>query len=145
MVKVARYVYAVAAWLFVFGVAVQVFLAGMVVVAARMGWGSHVGLGHMLAGPLILMLISMYLGRQPRNIKWLTWGLFGAYVLQSDILIFMRGVAPVAAAFHPVLALVDFALGFALARQALPLARQVTRQPALELRPQKNVPEADQA
>ena len=115
MVKVSRYIYAAAAWLFVIGVAVQVFLAGMVVVAARLGWDAHRGLGHALAAPLLIMLVTMYLGRMPGSIKRLTWLLFGAYVLQSDILIFLRATAPVLAAVHPVVALVDFALGVTLA------------------------------
>ena len=129
MGKIGRYVYLVAAWLFVAGVVTQVFLAGMTVVARQMGWDSHIGLGHTLAGPLLFMLIFMYLGRMPGQVKRLTWLLFGAYVLQADVVIFLRTQAPLVSALHPVLALVDFALGWALARQALPLAREV-RTPA---------------
>ncbi|MGE5601939.1 MAG: DUF6220 domain-containing protein [Nitrososphaerales archaeon] len=139
MEKVARYIYAGAAWLFVIGVVVQVFLAGMVVVAARMGWDAHAGLGHSLAGPLLFMLISMYLGRLPGPMKRLTWLLFGAYVLQADVLIFLRAAAPVAAAFHPVMALVDFALGVMLARAALPLLRPVEARAALRRRVEETV------
>jgi hypothetical protein len=73
----------------------QVFLAGMVVVAARMGWDNHIGLGHSLAGPLLFMLVTMYLGRLPGSMKRLTWLLFGVYVLQADVLIFLRVQAPV--------------------------------------------------
>jgi hypothetical protein len=124
MEKITRYVYLAAAWLFLAGVAAQVFLAGMVVVAARMGWSNHISLGHFLAAPLLVMLISQYPGHLPRQMKWLTWLLFGVYVLQADVLIFLRSDAPLISAFHPVLALVDFALGLALARRAWPLARQ---------------------
>ncbi len=132
MQKIGRYVYLAAAWLFVAGVVVQVFLAGMVVVAASMGWSAHAGLGHTLAAPLLLMLVTGYAGRMPGSMKRLTWLLFGAYVLQADILIFMRWSVPVAAAFHPVMALVDFALGVTLARRALPLARQAEPQASLK-------------
>jgi hypothetical protein len=125
MAKGSRYVYLVVSWLFVAGVVTQVFLAGMVVVAARMGWDNHRGLGHTLALPLIIMLVTMYLGRVPGDMKRLNWLLFGVYVLQADILIFLRLTAPVLAAFHPVMALADFALGLTLARRALPLIRQV--------------------
>ncbi len=69
------------------------------------------------------MLVSQYTGRLPGPFKRLTWLLFGAYVLQADILIFMRASAPVLAALHPVLALVDFALGLTVARRALRLVR----------------------
>jgi len=125
MVKIARYIYWGAAWLFLVGIVVQVFLAGMVVVAVRMSWDPHVGLGHTLAGPLLFMLITMYLGRMPGSLKRLTWLLFGVYVLQADVVIFLRGQAPVISALHPVFALADFALVLALARRAWPLARQV--------------------
>ena len=41
MLKVSRFVYWITAWLFVAGVLLRVFLAGMVVVAARMGWENN--------------------------------------------------------------------------------------------------------
>jgi hypothetical protein len=125
MDKVFRYTYLVAACLFLAGVVLQVFLAGMVVVALRMGWDNHIGLGHFLAAPLLVMLVSQYPGRFPRRMKQLTWLLFGVYVLQADIVIFLRAQAPLVSALHPVLALVDFALGLALARRAWPLVKQV--------------------
>src|SRR5512146_622700 len=124
MVRISRYIYLVISWLFVAGVVTQVFFVGMIIVAVKMGWDPHIGLGHTLAAPLLLMLITMYLGRLPVPMKRLTWLLFGVYVLQADVLIFLRGQAPVLSAFHPVLALVDFFLGLTLARRALPLARQ---------------------
>jgi hypothetical protein len=127
MQKVSRYIYLFAAWLFVIGVSVQVFLAGMVVVATRMGWNAHVELGHFLAGPLVFMLVSMYLGRLPGKQKWLTWLLFAVYFLQADVLIFLRVSAPALSALHPVLALVDFALGLSLARQAVKRTRPSTQ------------------
>ena len=137
MIRVARYIYTGAAWLFVVGVLLQVFLAGMVVVARQTSWNNHIGLGHLLAVPLLFMLVSMYLGRLPRPVKTQTWVLLAVYVIQADILIFMRLPAPVLSAFHPVLALVDFALGYALARQAVPLARE---EKALVAAPEKLEP-----
>ncbi len=134
MVRIARYVYRVFAWLFVVGVVAQVFLAGMVVVAGRMSWDNHVALGHTLAAPLLFMLVSMYLGRLPGSLKRLTWLLFVAYVLQADVVIFLRGQAPLISALHPVFALVDFALGYALARRAVPLARDDVAASALQPR-----------
>jgi hypothetical protein len=124
MEKASRYIYLVAAWLFVSGVIVQVFLAGMVVVALQIGWNYHGELGHWLAGPLVLMLVCQYPGRLPRRMKQLTWLLFGVYVLQADVIIFLRFQAPVVSALHPVLALVDFVLGLSLARRAWPLTSQ---------------------
>lgn len=123
--KVSSFVYIFAAWLFVVGVIVQVFLAGMVVVAMQMGWVNHISLGHALALPLLVMLVTLYFGRFPRSMKWMTWLMFGTYVLQADVVIFLRLQAPVISALHPVLALVDFALGLVLARRAWSLAKQV--------------------
>ena len=125
MLKISRFIYMAAAWLFLVGVVMQVFLAGMTVVAQRMGWNNHTSLGHFLAAPLLVMLVSQYPGRFPGSVKRLTWLLFGVYVLQADVIIFLRSQAPVISAFHPVLALVDFALGLALARAAWPLTKQV--------------------
>lgn len=124
MIKGTRIVYLIASWLFLVGVLAQVFLAGMVVVAAQMGWNNHISLGHGLGLPLLVMLISAYLGRLPGNMKRLTWLLFVVYILQADVIIFLRGSVPVISAFHPVLALVDFALVLTLALRAWPLARQ---------------------
>ena len=124
METTARWAYWVAAWLFLSGIVVQVFLAGMVVVAFRMTWANHIDLGHSLSLPLLVMLVTVYLGRFPAPTKRLTWLLFAVYVLQADVVIFLRGQAPVIAALHPVLALVDFAVGLALARAAWALIRQ---------------------
>jgi hypothetical protein len=54
------------------------------------------------------------------------------YVLQADVVIFLRFQAPVIYALHPVLALADFALGLALARRAWPLARQAQAPASLQ-------------
>jgi hypothetical protein len=127
MLKISRIVYLCASGLFLTGVTLQVFLAGMVVVALQMGWGNHRDLGHSLALPLLVMLVGAYLGRLPRRMKWLTWFLFLVYVTQADVLIFLRNSAPVASAFHPVLALVDVLLAAMLVYQAWGLVREEQR------------------
>jgi hypothetical protein len=124
MVKISRSIYLVASSFFLIGVTLQVFLAGMVVVAQQMGWSNHRDLGHSLALPLIVMLLGAYLGKLPRGMKWMTWGLFFVYIIQADVLIFMRSSLPVASAFHPVLALVDFVLAVILVYQAWGLVRE---------------------
>jgi hypothetical protein len=122
--KSFRIVYLVVSWLFVVGVLAEVFLAGMVVVARQMGWDWHVNLGHALSLPLLLMILSAYLGRLPSAMKWMTWSLFGVYFVQADVIIFMYDSLPLVSAFHPVLALVDFALGLTLALRAWSLIRR---------------------
>ncbi|MFP3854966.1 MAG: DUF6220 domain-containing protein [Anaerolineales bacterium] len=118
MRSAARFGYVLFSWLFVVGVLVQVFLVGLVVVAGQITWDAHTDLGHGLGIPLILMLILMYLGRLSPDIKRITWVLFGVYLFQADFVIFLRDSVPVAAALHPVLALIDFSLGWLLARRA---------------------------
>ena len=122
--KVSRFIYSGAAWLFVLGVSVQVFLAGLVVVARKASWNPHIGFGHILAAPLLILLISMYFGHIPRPLKWLTWLLFGVYALQSDVLTFLRVQAPVLSALHPVFALFDFYLGFTWPEKSVRLWRK---------------------
>jgi hypothetical protein len=118
MTKISRIVYLITSSLFLLGVALQVFLAGMVVVAMEMGWSNHRDLGHTLGLPLLIMLVTVYLGRFPGKMKWANWLLFAVYFIQADVLIFMRQSMPVLSAFHPVLALVDFGLATFLVYQA---------------------------
>jgi hypothetical protein len=123
MTKVSRIVYLAASTLFLVGVSLQVFLAGMVVVALRTGWGNHRDLGHALALPLLIMLVTAYLGRLPSKMKWMTWLLLGVYIIQADVIIFMRASYPYVSAFHSVLALVDFGLGAFLVYQVWKLVQ----------------------
>lgn len=117
MTDSARTLFRILAWVFLIAVVVQVFLAGMVVVAQQMDWVSHVGLGHMMGFILLPMLVVAYLGKASRRVKMLTWALFIAWFVQSYVLIiFVRQSMPFLAAFHPVLALVDFLLAHLLLR-----------------------------
>ncbi|HUF38686.1 MAG TPA: DUF6220 domain-containing protein [Anaerolineales bacterium] len=117
------WIYIASAGLFLAGVLVQVFLAGLVVVARRAGWDNHTNLGHSLGLFLILMLIAMFPARIPANGRWLTALLIGVYFLQTEVVIFMRETAPYAAALHPVLALFDFLLAQHLVRLSVRLLR----------------------
>lgn len=117
-------VYIICALVFLSVVVVQVLLAGMVVVASRMDWTAHKAVGHYLGLPAIIMLIVAYIGRLPRKTKVWTWVLFGLFILQAEILILLRASAPVLSAFHPVLALAEFALGVGLMSQARTFGRE---------------------
>jgi hypothetical protein len=104
-------------WIFIAGVVGQVLLAGLTVVAGRLNWDYHITLGHILALPLILMLITMYVAKADRKLKNITWILFVTYVFQADVLIFLRTNNPplsYLSALHPVLALIDFWLAMRL-------------------------------
>jgi hypothetical protein len=115
--KFSAVLYRILVWLFVIGVVYQVFLAGLVVVARQTDWEAHIGVGHILGGPLLLMLIAMYLGKASSAVKRTTWILFLVYIIQADVIIFMRDSVPLVSAFHPVLALVDFWLATRLLRE----------------------------
>lgn len=114
--KIAKTVYKISNWLFLIGVVLQVFLAGMVVVAGQMDWMDHRDLGHMIGVFVILMAILMYVGKAGRQVKNTTWLLLLVYVLQADVLIFLRQSVPVLSALHPVMALLDFWLAAKLLR-----------------------------
>lgn len=122
-------VYLISALVFLSVVVVQVFLAGMVVVAALTDWSAHKALGHYLGLPAMIMLIMAHVGRFPGKTKLWTWVLFALFILQAEILIFLRASVPVLSALHPVLALVEFALGVVLISQARTFGRE---SPSLE-------------
>lgn len=92
--RVSRTIFTNAAWLFVAGVVAQVYFAGMAVVARQWSWENHIGFGHLLAAPLLVMLVSMYVAKLPVRMKRLTWLLVVVYILQADVLIFMRSSVP---------------------------------------------------
>lgn len=117
-------IYLLAALLFLAGVTVQVFFAGMAVVAGQWGWRGHINLGHSLALPLLAMTITAFSGKPPASVKRPTLLLLGIYILQADVLIFLRASAPMLSALHPVLALADFALGLLLVSRVRALARE---------------------
>lgn len=112
-VRLSRSAYALTTWLFVAGILTQVYLIGLTFLGGRPALQSHVGLGHGLAVAPLLMVVLAYTGRLPRPMKRLTWLALIVYVLLADVVIFLRGSAPIIAALHPVLAVLLFgAVGF---------------------------------
>lgn len=130
MVKWTRIVYLISAWLFVAAVPIQMFLAGMVVVAGRMNWDEHRRFGAWVGLLVLVILIMVYLGRLPVPTKRLAWLLMVTFIIQVSLL-FLRRSAPALSALHPVLGLADFALGAILAYRAVAFVREVGIQPSL--------------
>jgi hypothetical protein len=63
------------------------------------------------------MLIIMYVAKADRQVKRTTWILFLVFLLQAEVLVFLRlNPPPVVylSALHPVLALIDFWLAMRL-------------------------------
>ena len=115
MVKWTRILYLSAAWLFPAAILIQVFLVGLSLFTGQAYWSTHRDVGHSLAVLPLLLVILAYLGRLPRSEKLLIWLLFGVYLVQAEVFAAIRDSVPLLAAFHPVLALVLFALAILIA------------------------------
>ena len=115
MVTWTRILYLLAAWLFPAAILIQVFLVGLSLFTGQAYWSTHREVGHSLAVLPLLLVILAYLGRLPRSEKLLIWLLFGVYLVQAEVFAAIRDAVPLLAAFHPVLALVLFALAIIIA------------------------------
>jgi hypothetical protein len=115
VVKWTRILYPIVAWLFPVAILIQVFLVGLSLFTGQTYWSTHRDFGHTLAVLPLLLLILSYLGRFPRKDQLLIWLLFGVYLVQAEVFAAIRTDVPLFAAFHPVLALVLFALALHIA------------------------------
>lgn len=79
---------------------------------------AHIGFGHTIGILPILLVILGYLARLPRRTIILTWLALGTYLVQAEVFAAIHANVPLFAAFHPVLALLLFALALILALQA---------------------------
>jgi hypothetical protein len=104
----SHFAYTIAAWLFVAGILMQVYLVGLSLLGGQPDWQTHIGLGHDSGIVALLIVVLAYTGQLPRPMKHFTWPNLAIYILLADVVIFMRGVAPLAAALHPVLAVLLF-------------------------------------
>jgi Family of unknown function (DUF6220) len=118
MVKWTRIIYLIIAWLFPVAILVQVLFVGLSLFTGQAYWDAHITLGHSIGILPILLVILGYLGRLPRATKVLTWLSLGIYLVQAEVFAAIRATVPLFAAFHPVLALLLFALAFIIAFQA---------------------------
>ncbi len=127
MVSGARYVYLALVWLYLVGILVQVFLAGMGLFGGGRDFEPHIGLGWLLHLVPILLLIAAAVAKVGPRLIWWNVTLLVVQFIQP-ILALARHDAPVVAAFHPVLALVIFWLALTIGL----MAWQLVRQPAVE-------------
>jgi hypothetical membrane protein len=123
MVSGARYVYLALVWLYVAGLLVQVFLAGMGIFAAPRDFTPHVFLGWLLHLVPILLLIVAAVARVGSRLIWWNVALLVVQFVQP-IFALARTDSPVVAAFHPVLALVVFWLAVTVGLKAWRLVRE---------------------
>jgi hypothetical protein len=119
--QIWRYLFAGVAVLFVVGVVVQFYLAGVGLFGASDMEG-HVGFGYLLAIiPVLPLVLSWPAGGGAR-----TAGLCAALLVMAQVQTFLplaADDAPLIAALHPVNALVVFGLGLMVARRAISLVR----------------------
>ena len=113
-----RMAYLVLAWLYVAAIVTQVLLIGLNLFAGESTRSVHVEFGHWIGVLPVLMLIVAFAGRMSGPAKGLAGWQFGLFVLQAEVFAAIRGLVPVLAAFHPVLAMVAFALAVYVARRA---------------------------
>jgi hypothetical protein len=125
MVSGARYVYLALVWLYLVGILVQVFLAGMGLFGVARDFEPHVGLGWLLHLVPILLLIAAAVAKVGPRLIWWNVTLLVVQFIQP-ILALARDDAPVVAAFHPVLALVIFWLALSMGLMAWRLVREPT-------------------
>ena len=117
MVKWARIIYLVLAWLFPVAILVQVFLIGLNLFTGA-STQAHIGFGHTIGILPLLLVVLAYLGQRPRSEKGLAWLLFGVTIVQTEVFAIIRSSARTLAALHPVVALILFALAVMVAVRA---------------------------
>ena len=123
MGKWIRMLYLIDAWLFPVAILVQVFFVGLSLFTGQAFWSIHITFGHSLGLLPILLVILAYLGRLPSPEKRLAWLVLGVYLIQAEVFAAIRADVPLLAAFHPVLALVLFALALIIARRSPTVVR----------------------
>jgi hypothetical protein len=122
MVRGARYAFVALAWAFVAGVVLQVFFIGLALFADPDNVELHVGLGWILHLWPILVLIAAGVARAGRT-RILQATALAVTVFIVPILATLRADAPVAAALHPVGAIIAFWLAIVVAQGATSLLR----------------------
>jgi hypothetical protein len=113
VVRAARIAYFVLAWAFLIGLVVQVFLIGLYLFANG-ALADHEQLGWILHLSPLLVLLAAFLARAGSR-HW-QWALVLAIVVfLVPILATLKASVPVAAALHPVSAMLAFAVAVVVA------------------------------
>ena len=121
----ARVVHLVLSVLFIAGLVVQVFLAGMGVFDGPERFETHRTWGYTLELFPVLLLIAGLVGRMGRRLALLAVAEFGLFILQS-VLIAFRDRTPAIAALHPVNGFLILLIAIVIARESW-LARGAAR------------------
>lgn len=117
MRKIARYIYVGFSWLALVAVIIPFFLAGMSLFVSRTYWNAHIEFGWASELPILGLIVFGLLGWIPRRlVAWLV----GMSVLHAvhTLLPGLKSDAPMAAAIHPVSALLLATVTYMHARRA---------------------------
>ncbi|MBA2634742.1 MAG: hypothetical protein H0U86_17390 [Chloroflexi bacterium] len=115
--RIARPIHIVVAWLFVAGLLVQVFLAGMGVFSGPSSFIAHRDTGYLLTLVPVILLVTALVGRFGRWQAIAAAAMVGQFILQS-ILVLQRDSVPAIAALHPVNGFLILLIAVWLARDA---------------------------
>jgi mercuric ion transport protein len=130
MVRVARLVFAGAAWILFAALILQVFLAGVgLFVSGDDSFALHRVVGYLLSLAPILVLGLAFAARAPRATAWFAGGLAVLAFVQSALPSLRDGL-PLVAALHPVNALAVVWLSWQVAGRATSLVRAPMATPA---------------
>lgn len=117
MIRGARFVYTALAWAFVAGILLQVYFIGLGLFSsadftqlhADFGWILH------LVPPFIVLAAGLAGASRPRILQAVA---LAVVIFFAPILAAIRADSPLAAAFHPVTAMLGFVLAIVVARGA---------------------------
>ena len=121
--RIFRYLYLVVSWLFLIGVVVQVYTAGLAAVADTHSWTTHGEFGFLLLLAGLTQLLVILPARLPRPAGWVSTALFVTLVLQIAVFFDRDNVV---SALHPVMALLVFLMAWWLALAAFRAIRPPT-------------------
>lgn len=122
MVRVARFLYVALTWAFVIGILLQVYFIGLGLFSSSDYLELHATFGWLLHLVPPFILLAAALARAGRGRILQTAGL-AVLIFFVPILAAIRADAPLTAAFHPVTAVLAFALAVLVARGATRLLR----------------------
>ena len=112
-------VHAVAAWVFVASIIVQVLLIGLAIpeLGGSNDFSAHMNVGYWIGLIVLVELLTAVIARAGRTSISTSLGLLVLYVVQTSLPAF-KGSMPWISALHPVLALVLFTMAAWYARRA---------------------------
>jgi hypothetical membrane protein len=113
----ARVVHLLLSWLFVVGLVVQVFLAGLGVFQDPTRFELHRSLGYSLSIVPLLMIVAALVGGMGRRMVLLALAVFVLFMLQS-VLVALRTSSPMVAALHPVNGFLILLIALVMARDS---------------------------